>query len=116
MDSHPAWGATYLLPKKFGETIGQELLYTANTYHGGVLQEKGIPIPVVPKAEVISEAFALARQLAEKPRTSLKILKSHLTRTIKKELPDIIDRELKMHEISFAQPEVKERIETLFGV
>lgn len=27
----------------------------------------------------------------------------------------IIEQELAMHEVSFAQPEVRERIETLFG-
>ncbi|PCI37517.1 MAG: enoyl-CoA hydratase [Thiotrichales bacterium] len=111
----PGMGATYMVPRKFGEIIGHELLYSADTYHGGVLKEKGIPIPVLPKAEVIPHAMALARQLADKPRTSLKILKAHLTQDIKRDLPQIIEDELKLHEVSFAQPEVKQRIERLFG-
>ncbi len=111
----PGMGATYMVPRKFGETIAQELLYTADTYRGGVLEKRGVPIPVLPKAEVIPHAMSLARQLADKPIISLKILKAHLTQPIKKALPDIIKAELRLHEISFAQPEVKQRIEALFG-
>ena len=59
--------------------------------------------------------MSLARDLASKPLVSLKLLKAHLTQQIKAELPAIIEQELAMHEISFAQPEVRERIETLFG-
>lgn len=111
----PGMGATYMVPKKFGDTIGQELLYTADTYYGAVLKEKGIPIPVLPKDEVIAKGMEMAKQLAEKPRNSLKLLKAHLTKPIKKDLPDIIEAELNMHALTFAQPEVKERIDTLFG-
>ncbi|MCP4995665.1 MAG: enoyl-CoA hydratase, partial [Gammaproteobacteria bacterium] len=70
---------------------------------------------VVRKSEVIATAMALARDLADKPLVSLKLLKAHLTQTIKAELPAIIEQELAMHEVSFAQPEVRDRIETLFG-
>lgn len=101
--------------KKFGDTIGQELLYTADTYYGAVLKEKGIPIPVLPKDDVIARGMEMAKQLAEKPRDSLTLLKAHLTKQIKKDLPDIIDAELNMHALTFTQPDVKERIDTLFG-
>lgn len=63
---------------------------------------------------MIDTALALTRDLADKPLVSLKLLKAHLTRSIKAELPAIIEPELAMHEVSFAQPEVRERIETLF--
>ncbi|MBV7338438.1 enoyl-CoA hydratase/isomerase family protein [Chloroflexi bacterium TSY] len=111
----PGLGATYIIPRKFGELLGAELLYSANNFHGGKLRERGIPAKVVKKQEVIATALTLARDLADKPRTSLKLLKQHLTQTIKAELPTIIEQELAMHEISFSQPEVRERIETLFG-
>jgi polyketide biosynthesis enoyl-CoA hydratase PksI len=111
----PGMGATYMVPKKFGKNIGHEMLYSAKNYHGGVLRDRGIPLPVVKKADVITIALSLAKELAEKPRTSLITLKQHLTQSIKQKLPKIIEQELAMHKITFAQPEVKERIESLFG-
>lgn len=111
----PGMGATYMIPKKFGETIGHELLYTAETYFGGILKSKGIPIPVVGKANVISTAMQLAEQLADKPRYSLKLLKAHLTHEIQQKLPQIIEQELMMHQETFMRPEVKARIAERFG-
>lgn len=111
----PGMGATYILPYKLGALLGGEMLLSANHYHGGVLRARGIAAKVVKKHEVIPTAMALARDLANKPLVSLKLLKAHLTQQIKRELPAYIEQELAMHAISFAQPEVKERIETLFG-
>jgi polyketide biosynthesis enoyl-CoA hydratase PksI len=111
----PGMGATYILPHKFGALLGGELLFSANNYQGGALRERGIPVKVVKKKEVVPTAMALARDLANKPLVSLKLLKAHLTQRIKAELPAIIEQELAMHAVSFAQPEVRERIETLFG-
>lgn len=111
----PGMGSTYIIPRKFGELLGGELLFSANNYHGGVLRERGLPARVVRKREVITTALALARDLADKPLISLKLLKAHLTQRIKAELPAIIEQELAMHEVSFTQPEVRDRIETLFG-
>jgi polyketide biosynthesis enoyl-CoA hydratase PksI len=110
----PGMGSTYIIPRKFGELLGGELLFSANNYHGGVLRERGIPAKVVRKRAVIDTALALARDLADKPLVSLKLLKAHLTQGIKADLPAVIEQELAMHEVSFAQPEVRERIETLF--
>lgn len=111
----PGMGATYMLPRKFGETIGYELLYTADTYPGGVLKAKGIPVPVFRKSEVITIAMQTAKQLADKPRNSLKLLKSHLTREVQQKLPRIIRQEVAMHRDTFNHPEVKKRIEERFG-
>ncbi|MBA2610940.1 MAG: enoyl-CoA hydratase/isomerase family protein, partial [Bacteroidetes bacterium] len=112
----PGMGATYMIPYKFGSTIGHELLYSANTYHGGVLRDKGIPVPVVKKIEVIPKAMQLAQQLADKPQYSLKILKQHLTQEVRAKLPIIIEQELAMHRETFHQLEVRQRIEALFEV
>ncbi|MEM6734983.1 MAG: polyketide synthase [Bacteroidota bacterium] len=111
----PGMGSTYLLPLRFGTIVGNELLFTAENYRGGELQERGIPQKVVPKSQVLEEAIKLAKSLAEKPRLSLVTLKAHLSREIRATIAQIIDMELKMHDITFHQPEVKARIEDLFG-
>lgn len=111
----PGLGATYIIPYKFGSTIGHELLLTASTYHGIALRDKGIPIPVVKKNHVLIKAMELAKSIADKPRQSLKILKAHLTQGIHNHLSKIISQELAMHKETFHLAEVKQRIEELFG-
>jgi len=111
----PGFGATCIIPRRFGDFLGAELLHTARSYHGGELRERGAPVRVVKKAEVLPAALQLARDLADKPRVSLVELKRRLTESIRAELPAAVAQEVAMHKITFAQPEVRRRIETLFG-
>jgi polyketide biosynthesis enoyl-CoA hydratase PksI len=41
------------------------MLFSAKSYHGGELKERGVPFTVVPKAEVIPQAMALAKELVQ---------------------------------------------------
>jgi polyketide biosynthesis enoyl-CoA hydratase PksI len=107
----PGVGATYIIPKKFGQVLGTEMLMTARNYYGGELKERGAAAKIVRKVDVIDTAMEIAQDLSAKPLISLKILKDHLTRQIRLELPDIIERELEMHRITFTQPEVTNMIE-----
>jgi polyketide biosynthesis enoyl-CoA hydratase PksI len=111
----PGMGATYILPKKLGIGLAQEILLSARTYRGADLEKRGIPFPVLPRTEVLEYAHQLARDLADKPRVSLVTLKSHLVAEIRTQLPAIIEQELAMHDKTFHQPEVKERIQSVFG-
>ncbi|MDQ1350640.1 MAG: polyketide biosynthesis enoyl-CoA hydratase PksI [Acidobacteriota bacterium] len=111
----PGFGATYILPKKLGEALGIEMLMSARNYYGAELKERGTPVKIVNKQDVIKTAMEIAGELADKPLLSLKVLKKHLTRQIQADLPDIIARELEMHRLTFGQKEVLERIEKLFG-
>lgn len=111
----PGMGATYILPKKLGISLAEELLLNAGNYRGAELEKRGIPFPVLPRAEVLEYARELARQIAEKPRFSLITLKNHLVASIRDELPRVIEQEVVMHEKTFHQAEVKERITDLFG-
>lgn len=111
----PGLGATYILAKKLGFSLAEELLLSAGNYRGEELEKRGVPFPVLPRAEVLEHAVELARQVAEKPRTSLITLKEHLVAPIREQLPRIIEQEVAMHEKTFHQAEVKERIISLFG-
>lgn len=91
------------------------MLMSANNYRGADLEKRGVPFPVVPREDVINRALQLARQLAEKPRVSLITLKDHLVRPIREELPRVIEQEMAMHDKTFHEPEVKDRIISLFG-
>ncbi|XLS29182.1 polyketide synthase [Flavobacteriaceae bacterium M23B6Z8] len=111
----PGMGATYILPKKLGIALAEEMLLTARNYRGEELQKRGFPFPVLPRDQVLPYAYELAATLAEKPRVSLVALKDHLVAELREQLPGVIQQEVRMHEKTFGQPEVKTRIKTLFG-
>lgn len=111
----PGMGATLILPEKLGPLIGEEMLLTARSYHGGTLAARGAPCPVVPRAEVVPAALALARDLADKPPQALRLLKAHLTRDRRSRLQETVDREVAMHDVTFAVPEVQARIRDRWG-
>jgi polyketide biosynthesis enoyl-CoA hydratase PksI len=111
----PGMGATYIVPRKLGFSLAEELLVVAGNYRGGELEKRGVPFPVVPRSEVLARAYQLARDIAEKPRFSLITLKDHLVASLREELPAIIEKEVVMHDKTFHQHEVKDRIVALFG-
>jgi polyketide biosynthesis enoyl-CoA hydratase PksI len=111
----PGMGATFILPRKLGIGLAEEMMISARTYRGEELQKRGIPFVVVPRAGVLECAVELATLIAEKPRISLVTLKDHLVAPLREGLPAVIDQEIAMHAKTFHQPEVKDRIEALFG-
>ena len=111
----PGMGATLLLPMKLGMPLAAEMMFSANGYHGGTLRDRGIGFPVVPRAETIPTAMKLAQDLADKSDAALRMLKQAVNHTLLRDLPEAIGREKAMHETSFAQPDIANRIATRFG-
>ncbi len=111
----PGMGATLIVPKKLGLALGEELLLNGGSYRGADLCKRGVPFPVLPRAEVADYALQLGKELADKPRASLVALKNHLVGSLRRELPKFVAQEVIMHELTFHQSEVKERIQELFG-
>jgi polyketide biosynthesis enoyl-CoA hydratase PksI len=111
----PGFGSTLVLREKLGMVLATEMLMTAANYRGAELAERGVTLPVVPRAEVMSYAYQLAGKLADKPRHSLVTLKAHLVADLRAMLPIVTQQEVVMHEKTFHDPGVKERIRALFG-
>lgn len=111
----PGMGSTFILPKKLGIALAEEMMLTAQTYRGEDLQRRGAPFPVLPREKVLDHALELARSLADKPRLSLVALKDHLVAPLREQLPRFIEQEIAMHDLTFCQPEVKDRIEAFFA-
>ena len=111
----PGMGATLIMPEKLGVSLAAEMMLTAHSYHGGELRTRGVPFAVVKRHEVLALAIRMAKEIASKPVLTLKLLKQALTRRLAEQLPEAVRRETEMHQVTFAQPEVRERIETLFG-
>jgi len=111
----PGFGATYIVPLKLGTALGNEMLWTAKNYYGHQLRERGAPVRIVPRQQVIPTALEIAGGLAEKPLVTLKMLKKHLSNPVQVELQKIIEAEIELHRVTFPQPEVRQMIERLFG-
>ena len=111
----PGMGSTLLLPEKLGSALASEMLLTARSYHGGALEKRGLPYPVVPRESVIDTALGLARELADKPAEALRLLKAQLTLGLKTRLPATVDAEVAMHDVTFAGAGVQDRIRDRWG-
>lgn len=106
----PGFGSTYILPRQFGTLLGNEMLYSGRNYFGREIRERGPGIKVAKRSDVLRAALDIAVDIADKPKLSLTLLKSHLTRQLRSELQSAIDNELSMHRLTFSQPEVSMRI------
>lgn len=111
----PGFGSTRVFPAKLGLALAEEFLLTGRTFRGAELAERGVPYPVRPREEVLPAALELARNLADKPRRSLVMLKEHLVGELRRQLPEVIEKELAMHEVTFHQPEVRELLLSRYG-
>lgn len=113
----PGMGSTHYVPAMLGEKLASEMLYTAHTYRGQDLIDRGAPVVVVPKKDVVEAALAKAAHMGDKERNALMLLKNHLTQDAIVRLETVIQRELAMHEKTFRQQSalVKERILQRFG-
>lgn len=112
----PGAGSTLIFPEKFGADLGQEILFTGNKYHGSEFAERGVSFKVLPQKEVLPWAIELSKTLAESSREALIVLKEHMTGSVKKRLPETIEKELFMHGKTFLhKKEVKDRIQSSYG-
>jgi polyketide biosynthesis enoyl-CoA hydratase PksI len=110
----PGIGATWVIPYKFGNTLGWEMLLTAKNYFGRELRERGAPVRIVPKAEVAGISLSLARDIAEKPIVALRELKRAFYESVRNEQTAAVEKELRMQASVFAHSEVIERIQALY--
>lgn len=111
----PGFGSTCVFPAKLGLLFAEELLMTARVYRGAEFVDRGVPLEVRPRKEVLPAALELARELADKPRLSLVQLKERLTGDLRAALPGAVERELAMHQVTFRQPEVRELLNSRYG-
>lgn len=111
----PGMGSTMILPQKLGLGLAQEMMLNAQNFRGEELKQRGIPFPVLARSEVLPYAIARAKELAEKPRVSLVTLKDVMVGELRQKLSSHIEKEVEMHELTFHRPEVKTRIDTVFG-
>jgi polyketide biosynthesis enoyl-CoA hydratase PksI len=111
----PGFGATFYLPKHLGAVLAHEMLYTGDRYTGGELEKRHVSVPIYKHSEVLLAALKFAQQLAEKPRSFLVGLKKAVIARDEERFRRVIHEELRMHDITFHQPEVLGKISEQFG-
>jgi acyl transferase domain-containing protein/enoyl-CoA hydratase/carnithine racemase/acyl carrier protein/NADP-dependent 3-hydroxy acid dehydrogenase YdfG len=80
---YPTLAETTLFRARFGDALGEHLLYNTPIATGTALRAKGWTSPVVPAASIDAHVQALATSLASKSRDALRLLKEHLTRGVR---------------------------------
>ncbi|MEV6167705.1 polyketide synthase [Streptomyces sp. NPDC051954] len=110
----PCLGSTHLLPATLGQALGTEMLYTGRPYRGRELAARGAAVNIVAHDKVPSRAYALARRIAQAPRTTLRLLKQELAAPARDQALAALERELAHHMATLSAPEARRRIGTLY--
>jgi len=97
----PGAGATWSLADKIGQDLTRESLLTAQPCAGRELKDRGLRLLVLPRAEVVPAAMALAQQIAKVSRHRLIGLKKQLTAYVHQPLAETYRLELAMHDETF---------------
>ena len=86
-------GAAYLLPRVVGLSRATELLYLGDAIDAATAERYGLFNRVVPQAEVLPAAMALAERLAQGPTFALGVTKELLNRELDMDLSSALDNE-----------------------
>ncbi|MEK3684974.1 SDR family NAD(P)-dependent oxidoreductase [Paenibacillus sp. FSL R10-2736] len=110
----PGMGATFILEDKLGKNLAVEMMFTAKMYSGEQLKSRSASVIFRAKDKVLQEAVSVARLIAEKPRTTVSVLKQELSSRVLDSLLQCVERENEMHRITFTTSEVKAKIRHLY--
>ncbi len=111
----PGMGCTGLLQGLVGEYIANEMMFRGRLFKGRSFRGRGLANDVLPENEIMPRALDIAYDIAEKPRKTLEILKYTLSLKKRQLLAEARTHEDLMHQISFAQPEVREMLERMYN-
>ncbi|MGY4996982.1 SDR family NAD(P)-dependent oxidoreductase [Streptomyces sp. 900105245] len=94
----PGMGATYVLERRFGSALADEMMLTGRSLTGAELRRHGAMVTVLPRREVLPAALDRARSLAAQPQGAVRRLKQELAGRVLARLDDVVGREVRMHE------------------
>ncbi len=103
----PGWGGTQRLPRRIGAARSREWILTGRSTTAAEARDLGLVLEVVPKAELLPRAIALAEELALKSATGLAAAKWALLRAIDRAIEPGLAQELDLWKGLFATPDQK---------
>ena len=107
----PGMGMTRLLEHVLSPAIAFELMMTGELRRGADFRGNAGVNYVLPRSEIVPRAHDLALRIAEKPRSAIKLLKRALSLPRRQAFESSFTLETLMHEVSFAAPDARFRIE-----
>ena len=105
---HPDWGGTYFLPRLVGLARALELCWTGDVIDAAEALRIGLVNRVVPHAELVGAATALAARLAAAPRASVRLAKQGLGAAFQRTLEQCLDAESEAQAACWASPDAAE--------
>ncbi|HEV2520388.1 MAG TPA: enoyl-CoA hydratase-related protein [Thermoplasmata archaeon] len=104
----PGWGGTQRLPRRIGTARAREWILTGRTATAAEAAELGLVLRVLPRAELLPAAHALAAELATKSATAIAAAKQVLRGAVDRSLDAGLSEELELWQGLFATPDQKE--------
>jgi len=108
-------GGTFFLPRLVGLAKARELTLLGEEISGQQAAEIGLIYKSVPEEELDQAVEALAAKLAQKPLTSLGLIKSGLEKSFNQTLQDILEWEAALQAIMLRTTEHKEIVQMFMG-
>ncbi|MEM7409274.1 MAG: enoyl-CoA hydratase-related protein [Myxococcota bacterium] len=105
---HPGMAATWTLPRLVGGPQAAELLYTSRVIDGREAAAMGLANRVLPAAEVVPAARALAEEIAACAPLAVRAVKRALDRTADATLEDQLSFEAHEQAVTFESQDVHE--------
>lgn len=87
------YGVAFFLTKLVGTAKARELMFLSDKVPAAEAERIGLVNRVVPASDVIGDAMALARRLADGPPIAYRYMKENLNRALSGELGDYLDVE-----------------------
>ena len=97
----PGAGSTLMFPTRIGYDLARETLLGAQEISGYSLKQRAVPIPVLPRRDVLPAALTLAHRIARQPRARLIALKRLWTQALRDAREDVYTCEVAMHAETF---------------
>lgn len=110
----PDCGGSFFLPRAIGEKLAAEMLMTGSTITAQRAAEIGMINRVVPIAELMSEANAIAGKLAAGPTAAIGRVKKMLNATFSSDLTTQLKLEADCQVESGRSPDFKEGVSAFF--
>ncbi len=104
----PGAGGTQRLTRAVGKTKAMELILTGRPFKAPEALEMGLINKIVPNDQTLTEAKAMAKNIAEKPAVAVKLAKAAILKSFETPLESGLDYERKLFYLLFASQDQKE--------
>ncbi|MDY0212528.1 MAG: enoyl-CoA hydratase-related protein [Desulfuromonadaceae bacterium] len=110
----PGWGGTQRLPRLIGISRAKKLIFTGERISAQQALELGLIDQVVPAADLLEAAHALAQTIAAKPQTAIRMIKQAINQGVQMDLDKAVRFEAELFGMCFATKDKQEGIDAFF--